>query len=242
MASITVPGTSVGLLSNPSKMPSRSYSLPAIKACPSATFGPGAICGESADKTTCYATRGAYAWAPVRAALEARFQWTIQATRDETTAVEFIETMTTAVQGEALRQERKHWQEVSEGMRPMAEFGGPVFRVHDSGDLFNPTYANLWTQVATNCPDVRFWFPTRQWKSRNLDMLAALQTLASLPNVAVRPSALFINDAPPMIPGLAAGTSASATGYNCPAHMQKNECRDCRMCWTKDVPVVYRLH
>lgn len=250
MARFTVPGTGVGLLTSTSKMPSASWSIPAGKACPSAFYGDdfkrvgglpvnidkGTICGN------CYAGKGAYAWAPVKRAQDARFKLAIAAATVPAQGDEFVALMIDAINGEALRQQRRYYREVSKGIRAMGTFQA-VFRVHDSGDLFSPQYTALWVRICEALPDVNFWFPTRQWRSKNLHMLAVLTTLATLPNVSVRPSALRFEDAAPVIEGLSAGTTATATGgFTCPAPTQGGACLDCRACWTKDVEVSYHKH
>lgn len=239
MAKLTVPGTTVSLLSSPSKMPCKSWSMPAVRSCPSAFFEKDAICGTDKTKEglNCYASKRAYTWPVVVNALNKRYEFAIRASMDPATGDEFVDMMTAAVGREATRQIRAHNRK-----RPGTPFSGPVFRVHDSGDLFNPQYALLWARIATNCPDVQFWFPTRQWRSKNLHMQAALQTLNALSNVAVRPSALRFEDDAPVIPGLSAGTTASVNGFNCPASNQGNACNDCRQCWSKDVVVSYHRH
>lgn len=120
------------------------------------------------------------------------------------------------------------------------------FRVHDSGDLFSPAYTQMWTRVCANLPEVRFWFPTRMWphggKAVRLTTIAAVQELAALPNVTVRPSALQFDDPAPTVDGYGPGSSAAREGYNCPAHEQNNECRACRACWDSPDGVIYRYH
>jgi len=69
-----------------------------------------------------------------------------------------------------------------------------------------------------------------------------LQDVNALPNVAIRPSALFLEEDAPMVPGLSAGTGAKSVGANCPAHLQNNECRQCRRCWGKSGDVYYKVH
>lgn len=239
MARLTVPGTTVSLLSSPGKMPCRSWSLPAVKSCPSAFFGKGAICGEdrTAEGLNCYASKRAYTWPVVVRALEARFAYAIRASMDAATGDEFVAIMTTAVDQEMRRQMRRHKRAGGSPSTFQA-----VFRVHDSGDLFSPAYANLWARVAKASPSVNFWFPTRQWRSKNPHMQSALAALAALDNVSVRPSALRFEDDAPIVLHLAAGTTASTNGYNCPASTQGNKCGDCRQCWRKDVVVSYHRH
>lgn len=178
-----------------------------------------------------------YQFARVAAAQEERYRYAIRASMDAAAGDEFVASMTDAVRQEEARQAREYVKR--HGTHDDFQ---PVFRVHDSGDLFSPSYADLWARICQALPHVKFWLPTRQWRSRNGHMLAALRRLAALPNVAVRPSALKFNDPAPVIDGLDAGTTASTDGFTCPAPAQDNECRDCRACWQKDVVVSYRKH
>ena len=96
--------------------------------------------------------------------------------------------------------------------------------------------------VCATVPDVRFWLPTRSYRLPRI--LPVLQDINRLPNVAVRPSALFFHEDPPVIPGLSAGTGANGEGYSCPSSRQGGACRDCRRCWDKapGAAVVYKVH
>lgn len=217
---VLIPGTRTAVLSNPSKMPGAAFGITAVRSCPSAFFGKNAICGESKTETHCYATKGNYQWAAVHAAQETRFAWCVKASMAPDLADAWVETMVRAI-----RQVKSVW-----------------FRIHDSGDFFNPQYTRLWIRVCQSMPDVSFWAPTRQYRTKNLHMLAALHDLNALPNVSVRPSALHFEDAPPELEGFSAGTSAARNGFNCPAFQQNNECGDCRTCWNKITPVVYHRH
>lgn len=209
-----VPGTNVSLLTATSKMPCLSWSLPAGKACPGAVYGDNAICGA------CYARKGMYAMYSVPAAQEARFAWTRAMMRSGAGRDAFVAYMTAAVRA---------------GSR------GGFFRVHDSGDLFSAAYAECWRRICHNVSDVKFWFPTRSY--RVAAILPAIQELAALDNVTVRPSALHFDADAPVIDGLQAGSTASVAGFNCPASQQNNECRDCRACWTdRDVAISYHKH
>jgi hypothetical protein len=233
-----VPGSNVTLLTVTSKMPCHSFSLPAVRSCPMAWFGKNGICGESKEHTTCYATKGGYKMYPaVALAQEARYQWTIRASLDPIAGDEWVDTMIAAVRSETNRQ-RNAYQKEHGNLDAFQAY----FRVHDSGDLFSPSYTQLWVRVCKALPDVKFWFPTRMWRTKNEHMKAALLLLNSMPHVSVRPSALRFDDAAPAIEGLAAGTTASEDGFNCPASLQKNACGDCRMCWTKDRVVSYHAH
>src|SRR5436189_1463554 len=68
----TVPGTTVRLLTQTSKMPGPSWSLPAHKACPRAN---GTICDN------CYASKGCYRFSITQNAQQARFAWTVESMR-----------------------------------------------------------------------------------------------------------------------------------------------------------------
>jgi hypothetical protein len=204
-----------GLLTNTSKMPCPSWGLPAGKACPGAKYGAGSICGS------CYAAKGNYGVPMVQHALSERFRWTLSLVRTEAGQDAFVAYMAAAIE----------------------RIGLPYFRVHDSGDLFSPAYARCWSRIARQLSHIRFWFPTRSYRIATI--LPAIQELAALPNVTVRPSALMLDADAPVIEGLAAGSGATYLHEDatCPAHRQNGECRDCRSCWDRPtVPVLYPLH
>jgi len=209
-----VPDTTVSLLTETSKMPCKSWSLPAKDACPYAVYGPGTICGS------CYAAKGMYVWACVQQAQQTRFAWVRESLKTTEGRDAFVSHMVAAI-----RAERK-----------------PYFRIHDSGDFFNRAYVECWQRIARALPEVKFWAPTRAWQTRN-PWRDALVDLAALPNVTVRPSALFFDAPPPRIDGFAAGTTATTGGFSCPASLQGGECRDCRVCWDEpDREVSYHKH
>ncbi len=211
-----VPGTNVRLLTNTSKMPSKSWSLPAGKSCPAAVYGPGTICGS------CYAAKGAYKWSSTVNAQTKRFEWAVRCMRTPEGRQAFIDEMVQRIGGT-----RKAY-----------------FRVHDAGDMFSPAYVRCWTAIARALPGKRFWVPTRTWQFLDRPLWREpLLELSALPNVTMRPSALRFGDAPPIIPGMAAGTTATTAGYSCPAPQQGNACGDCRVCWDEpDVAVSYHKH
>jgi hypothetical protein len=211
---VTVPGGTSALLTETRKMNCLSWSLPAGKACPAAVYGPGTICGS------CYAKdKGRYRMHVVKNAQQQRFDWAVRCMRTPEGVEEYVSTMVDAIGRSA----------------------DPYFRVDDSGDLFNPTYVRAWTEICKRLPDKRFWIPTRTWRFLDRPQWGpALLELAALPNVTMRPSALRFDDAPPIIPGMAAGTTATTTGFTCLAPSQGNQCLDCRQCWdAPETPVSY---
>lgn len=244
-----VPGTNIALLTKPSKMPGYSWSLPAGNArngsplgtCPGAVFGENSVCGS------CYASPdslkphhitgtlmrrgGSYGYKSVREAQAARREWLFTCLGTKEGKDAWVEVMTAAIvwatrtgkgQGKGRRQA---W-----------------FRWHDAGDVVNPNYGRMIEAVCAAAPDVRFWLPTRSYRLPRI--LPILQDINALPNVAVRPSALFFHQDPPRVAGLSAGTGAAGDGYTCPSSRQGGACRECRMCWSKDArhAVVYKVH
>ena len=210
---VFVPGTSTLLLSDASKMPTLSWSLPAGESCPWALYGEGTICGD------CYAMKGRYVMPNVAAAQRTRFEWVRQCLKSDEGTDTLVSTLVDAIR----------------------RAGNLYFRVHDSGDLFSPAYVRAWIRVCRALPEVTFWFPTRAWRVLTMRKLSdrtrhewalALTELAGLPNVTMRPSALFFNAPAPRVPGMAAGTTACAEGFSCPAATQGNVCGSCRACWT----------
>ena len=187
----------------------------------------GGVCGK------CYAKGGCYGYSNVQAAQLARFHWAIECMRSPKGQQTFIDQVIRAIQYSR----------------------APYFRGHDSGDFFNVAYVESWIRICEALPNVRFWFPTREYqvKPATNNPLAvfqpnprmdAIRRLAALPNVTVRPSALAIGADAPVVPGLAAGSCVGNPNVKqCPASQQNGECRDCRTCWdAPDVAVSYPLH
>jgi hypothetical protein len=133
--------------------------------------------------------------------------------------------------------------------------GETYFRIHDSGDFFNPRYAKAWLLVCKALPATKFWAPTRAWQGGVMGLLPVydpllnvLRELAALPNVTVRPSALDFGDLPPVVSGLHAGSTAdmsdASKAYQCPAKAKYDgHCGPCRHCWdNKTESVNYPKH
>ena len=217
-----VPGTRVRLLTETSKMPGPSWSLPAHKACPRAN---GTICDS------CYASKGAYRYRTTRNAQDVRFAWTVESMRIPAGRGAWIECMVSAIRDTGCKYFRVHdsgdmfnaayataWLEVCRAM-PEVRFWIPT---------------RAWQQPAGPLP---LFDP----------LLGILRQLAQLPNVTVRPSALNFGDHAPGVAGLHAGSTAGMPDVfrarQCPAYAQGGQCGDCRACWdSKDTPISYRKH
>lgn len=209
------------LLTQTSAMPGSSFSLPARITCPGAVLTRSSVCAA------CYADdRKRYRWKGVKDAQARRLAFTLDALERGT----FIPILL----GQILARADHH------------------FRLHDSGDFFRPDYVDAWAEIARRLPQVLFWAPTRSWARGGLPrrhgdlLLASLHRLAALPNVAVRPSALLINEAPPVLPGFAAGSTVTTNpaAATCPKSTRiPARCGDCRRCWDEPHrPVIYLKH
>ncbi len=119
--------------------------------------------------------------------------------------------------------------------------GQAFFRWHDSGDLQSLAHLINIVRVAEELPHVQFWLPTREKK-----MVADYErSIGALPrNLVVRISAAMVGGEAP------AGRHASTVHLQgaepqgqwiCPAHLQGNQCGECRACWDADVPTVSYL-
>lgn len=164
-----------------------------------------------------------------------------------------------------LRRRGEFADRIVEAIGPMPNFR--YFRIHDSGDFMgNARYVQEWVDVAHRLSHISFWAPTREWtRFDDLDpehkAIALAHGIADVskglseafksapPNMIVRPSALNVNDPPPRIAGLAAGTSVIDTnaqmenepcGYGsrsaycmCAAIATGGSCETarCRICW-----------
>lgn len=209
----------IGGLSNPSKMPGFAYGIPADEC----GVGTKLRDVEGSTCSGCYAFhRGAYAWKGTIAAYYRRFD----------------------------RLQIPFWSEaIAEILNRRVRKGlanSDVFRWHDSGDLLSVDHLAAIVKVATLCPDVRFWLPTREYK-----IVADYRKLHgddSIPaNLCIRMSAHMIGGKVPTFKGLTVSTVSSDDSYqgahNCPSRFQDNSCGDCRACWSTEVlHVDYHLH
>jgi len=241
---------SAGLFSDTTKMKAPSFSLPAGLPSAGGTCPASKLDGEP-DKVfichDCYATKGGYQW-PRNVALSLiRRDWTISAVRDSSFAPGMIASIETIL-------ERPH----------DPRWDSRYFRVHDSGDFMgSAAYVRAWNTVAAHfVKRIIFWAPTRDWVffpdqaqtarkygnvRPNPDLAAAMRERPA--NFVIRPSALQVGDAPPVVHGLDGGTSVdtpsihaafttcgpAAKGHqcSCPAYERSVNCQSagCRTCW-----------
>lgn len=205
-----------GNMSQTSKMGCQSYGLP-IAAC---NVGsklrnvPGSTCSK------CYAGKGAYT----------QYAYTVLPAQQNR-----LDKLTLALQDVSAA-----WDWVAAIVKLIGT--DKYFRWHDAGDLQGLAHLELIAQVAVEMPKVSFWLPTRE----KAVVLAYLRKHGEFPvNLCVRVSATMIDSAPPTIAGCqgSAVYSGSPIGLACIAPQQGGECRACRACWLKSVPVVsYHVH
>lgn len=203
-----------GTLSEPSKMPSYSYGLPAAECITGAKLVnvKGSVCEG------CYALKGFYSLY-AKTILPAQYK-RLEAIKDE----RWVDAMVTLISG---------------GKK--APFS--VFRWHDSGDLQSVEHLTKIAIVADRLPKVKFWLPTREYGivnaflklrscPRNLVIrLSAHMVGQSMKFASGMPtSSVFVDKAP-------------KGAYECPARFQGNACGNCRACWDPGVKEVsYHKH
>ncbi len=219
-----------GSIGNPSKMPGKSYGLPAAGAqwvpqvcrdlgldVPPAYGCPvGAKLALIAGTTcaSCYATRANYRYGSVQKAQAKRASGVFDP--------QWVNAMVYLIDHK---------------VDPV----DPYFRWHDSGDILGLWHLEKIAMVAAMTPTVRHWIPTReaavvaQFRAKHGDFP---------PNLTVRVSATKIDGRP----GSFDQTSTvhrdkPAIGRTCPAPTQGNQCGRCRACWDRSVPnVSYHVH
>lgn len=173
--------------------------------------------GEGTICGSCYAAQGRYAMPNVIGAQGARWAWWTAAP-----LAERIELLADAIAKACAKR--------------------PYFRVFDSGDFAQPADVDAWAAICAKLPNVSFWVPTRVWWRP--EYRAALERLAQLPNVAVRRSALKVDELMPIDPTLPLSSGVTSTGPGCPKQTAGScEAAGCRACWARDVAHVdYHVH
>jgi hypothetical protein len=193
----------VGTLSDPSKMPCFSYSIPA-KHCQTGSklrLVKGSTCSD------CYAMKGRYPFPNVQNAMNTRFDSLGNLDLWEVVMIELI-------------------KETYSGNS--TSFDQKYFRWHDSGDLQSVPHLQAIANIAKALPDILFWLPTREYPMVSY----YLKNNNKPDNLTIRLSAHMIGKAidRPM-QGTTSSSVESGNGHICPASKQENTCRDCRACW-----------
>ena len=211
-----------GTLTQTSKMPCKSYSLP-TESCQTG-FKMAKIAGSICN--SCYADKGFYAMYAntVKPAQFARLDSVQQAMQITEQGEIWVNSMVTMIGSDS------------------------YFRWHDSGDLQSVHHLKLIAQVAELTPDTMHWLPTREYATVK-EYIAAFGDLPD--NLIVRLSAMY-PDVPVKIPASLQGVKnvtasnvhsagKAVHGVRCTAPDNKGSCSDCRACWSTAV-VSYELH
>lgn len=198
----------VGGLSDPSKMPCHSYSIPAARCHIGAIMAkvPGSICSN------CYAMKNRYRFDNVQDALERRFQ-----TLKDPRWVEAMSILANDASGYF------RWHD-SGDLQDMEHLKNIVQVCR------NTPHIKHWLPTREYKP--RKGYPHRFGLVGQY--LAEGNTFP--PNLVVRLSAMRFGEKGPEKIARELGlkiSGAVATDFNCPASLQGNKCGECRKCWSK---------
>ena len=118
------------------------------------------------------------------------------------------------------------------------------FRWHDCGDLQGGVHFHAIAWIAMRVPGVSFYLPTKEKWCSELARPNNLIVRHSVPMIGQRapsPSTKLwaIGQwAPSPSTKLWATVGVSDEGFQCPAKDQGGECKTCRACWSKSIPVI----
>lgn len=234
----------VGGLSDPSKMPSLSWSTPAKRCITGSALAKkeGTICHY------CYAREGFYVLPSVEAAMERRFK-RLKAALKGPESMRLFEAAWNTIFASRLRRTEAA---IRRNGRPGRD-DGRVWRWHDSGDLHGVEHLALYCRLAAANPQVAFWLPTKE-AGTVMAYLVGRPKRGVPANLTIRLSVpQFNRGAPlaylrmkarsPQVSFAAAHTEGGPPGgfQPCVAPSQGGFCADCRSCWT-GASVSYAVH
>jgi hypothetical protein len=218
----------VGGLSNPSKMPSKSYSTPAAKCNVGSKLRDvsGSTCSD------CYACKGCY-----------EFTSTIQAT----TRRYYV--LLGCMSSEFLASQWAYAMSIAIGRKPH-------FRWHDAGDLLSIQHLTAIVHVANLRPDVSFWLPTREYKivreytrvygefpANLIVRVSAAMRDDDGPQIEDGSGLINLDESTGYLPTSGVHDMCSPIGHACDAYTRDGECGDCRVCWDRETAhVSYPRH
>lgn len=221
----------VGSIGFPSKMPGTSYGISAHACIAGKRLAeiPGSICSD------CYALRDKMSWPKVQKAFANRLMGISDIRWADAMVVLLLHLhseperrIDLGLRGKKLARAGTRYR-----MNPMG-----YHRWHDSGDLQSVEHLEKIVEVCRRTPNIKHWLPTRE-----LSILRAWN--GEIPdNLTIRVSATMIDGAPPQgWPNTSTvHTKKPAAGaHECPAYRQEHECKNCRACWSREVPVVSYL-
>lgn len=204
----------IGGLSQPSKMPWWSYSIPATACKTGGNLAkiPGTVCHN------CYALKNFYNMPAVKAALDRRLK--------AMDSPRFVEAFIVAITG----------------LHARSRAGENRFRWFDSGDIQSVAHLTKINDIAKATPQIRYWLPTKEpgvvkkWRAINGDFSDNLTVRQSHPMVG----GSFPDDHGMPFSTV---DSKTKLAKQCNAPKQGNKCLKCDHCWNKEVKVVnYKEH
>lgn len=232
----------VGGLSNPSKMPCRCWSIPAIHCITGSKLAKqaGTVC------SICYAMKGLYVMPCVQEAMDRRFRRLVEAFHEQDSYLRFKAAFITLF--------RHRYKSTVARLRrgQTVADDGRVFRWFDSGDLQSTTQLCLIGELAYAVPMVQFWLPTKEVGMVE-DYLDAVPAVP--PNLTIRLSVAAINRGESRRYAALRARSRRITfaashedeaklppDYTpCPAPLNEGKCGDCRRCWDANIPRISYL-
>jgi len=174
----------------------------------SVTASEGKVSFADAVCQRCYAAKGNYDRGSTAYAQLMRLAWTREAmrtTNPETGRSMFVDTMVTVIEHSDYKMDAGPVTAEDDDGReivtsPKEPTGERFFRIHDSGDIFEPEYLNQWKQICNRLLHIQFWAPTRIWAT-HWGVDAVNEINADPRNLTIRPSAFHTGSHPPKIEG-----------------------------------------
>lgn len=212
----------IGGLSAPSKMPCKSYGLPASRCLTGSKLRnvEGSTCSD------CYACKGCYLFSSTVGA-HARRMAIVDACVDSGDWRNFVDSFVILLRDK------------------------PHFRWHDSGDIQSVSHLDAIVQIAWICNTTQFWIPTREfgmvraWMRENGEFPPNLNVRVSAHMTGTIAVSIpgTTSSAVDIVSTMARPDDTLVNTFHCPAPGNNGECGDCRACWNREVPVVtYILH
>ena len=204
-------------LSSPSKMPCRSYSLPAQECHTGSKLRK--VEGSTCSK--CYALKGRYLFPNVKDARYHNYDHVMMCEHDAEARQDWINQIVEAVANDL------------------------YMRWFDSGDLQGVWMLEMIVAVAEAAPHCTFWLPTREHGMVTdylLDHGSFPSNLTVRLSAHMLNKPIVINEAMREA-GVLGSTAGEVEGKQCDSRERGGKCGPCRACWSRDVANVnYPLH
>jgi len=200
-------------LSKTSKMPCKSFALPAgKKTCIGMIDTDGKI---KAVCSKCYGLKGSYSWRTAKALREHNLNETLN--NLEGFKVDMIKLLT---------------KEKSD-----------YFRWFDSGDVYDNDLLFAIYEICKNTPIIDHWIPTKARELLDQDLWAKLESLNNVTIRYSSPSINGYYQSIHGSTVIQKGQEVDETKvFKCPVVNERKKCDDCRACWNSDKVIAYTYH